>query len=280
VTIAPPTTICKKPIYFLMTLLPGDMELQRLHCKCGIDLVEVARMTLGDKGKVVSLARDVESKCAAISDDHIHGRSLGRLGSALRAAGQTQEAMEHLNRARIMLKAVKNTPYLAAVYQVIAQLHYYERRLPEALDAIQEAWKLVESIDAPRLHISLDFALIHFSANRDTEAWKLAEIALMMASHLGNRLSIGRVLELMGYGYLRRGDYENAYGAYEAAAQKFPGTVSANWEQVCKDNMARIKRKQRNPDTEVGFYRSQLDVDRSLFYPVIQASASDDKPDP
>jgi hypothetical protein len=53
-----------------------DMELQRLHCQCGIDLVEVARITFEDKGKAVSLAREVESKCSALSDDHIHGRSL------------------------------------------------------------------------------------------------------------------------------------------------------------------------------------------------------------
>jgi tetratricopeptide (TPR) repeat protein len=118
---------------------PGDMELQRLHCKCGIDLVEVARVTFEDKSKVVSLARDVERKCAAISDDHIHGWSLVRLGSALRQAGQLQDVLEHLNRARIMLKAVKNTTYLATAYHVVARLHYYERRLPEALDAIQEA---------------------------------------------------------------------------------------------------------------------------------------------
>jgi tetratricopeptide (TPR) repeat protein len=113
-----------------------------------------------------------------------------------------------------------------------------------------------------------------FTANRDTEAWKLAEIALMKASHLGDRLTIASTLELMGYGYLRRGDYENAYGAYEAAAQKFPGTIYASREQVCKDNMARIKRKQRNPDAEVGFHRSDLDIDRSLFYPLIQATTT------
>jgi hypothetical protein len=30
---------------------PGDVELQRLHCKCGIDLVEVARMTFERSGR-------------------------------------------------------------------------------------------------------------------------------------------------------------------------------------------------------------------------------------
>jgi len=60
----------------------------------------------------------------------------------------------------------------------------------------------------------------------------------------------------MGYGYLRRGDYQNAYGAYEAAAEKYPGTVSVSGEERCKENMARIKRKQANTDAVIGFYTS------------------------
>jgi hypothetical protein len=60
------------------TFPPGEVELQRLSGLCGIDLVNAARLALpaGAKGKVVSLARDVETKCAALSDDVIHGRSL------------------------------------------------------------------------------------------------------------------------------------------------------------------------------------------------------------
>jgi tetratricopeptide (TPR) repeat protein len=178
----------------------------------------------------------------------------------------------HLNRALIMLKAVKNIPNLAIAYQVIARVHYREWRLPEALDAIQEAWKLVESGSDPNAKalISLESGLIHFSANRDTEAWKLTEIALMQASQYGDRLTVARALDLMGHGYLRRGDYDNAYGAYEAAAEKYRGTVNADRESVCKDNMARIKMKQRNPDAEVGFYRLHMDPDKSLFYPLLK----------
>jgi predicted TPR repeat methyltransferase len=55
----------------------------------------------------------------------------------------------------------------------------------------------------------------------------------MKASHVGDRLTIARALELMGYGYLRRGDYENAYGAYEAAAEKYRGTI----ECLCGDEV-------------------------------------------
>src|SRR5258705_5982201 len=124
-----------------------------------------------------------------------------------------------------MLKAVRNTRDLCTPDHVIAQVHYHEWRFPEALDAIQEALTLTESSDAPKHAISFDFALMCFSANRDTEAWKHTETALMEGSRIGNRLTIGQALELMGYGYLRRGDYENAYGAYEAALEKYHGTV-------------------------------------------------------
>jgi hypothetical protein len=77
---------------------------------------------------------------------------------------------------------------------------------------------------------------------------------------------------------VRRGDYDNAYGAYEAATENYRGTVHAKRELGCKDTMARIKMKQRNPDAEVGFYRLPMDPDKSLFYPPAQVTASDDTP--
>jgi len=246
---------------------PGEVELRRLHCQCGIDLVEAAYMTLEDEGEVISLAQDVESKCAALLDDQVHGFSLVCLAAALSAACKQQEALAHLNDARIMLKAAKNTPYLADTYQVIARVHFREGRLPEALDAIQEACKLVGS--SPDPIISSESGLIHFTANRDMEAWKYTEMALMDASRVGDRLHIAEALELMGYGYLRRGDYKNAYGAYEAAGEKYRGTIDADAEASCKDNVARIKRKQMDPEVEVGFHRPHMDFNRSFFYPPV-----------
>jgi hypothetical protein len=124
-------------------------------------------------------------------------------------------------------------------------------------------------------NVSLDFSVVLFSANKDAEAWTQIEIALMKASYTGDRLNIARALEYMGYGYLRRGDYQNAYGAYEAAAERYLGTVDANFVELCKDNMVRIERKQENSDTVVGFYRPGLDPDKTLFYAPVQASASD-----
>jgi hypothetical protein len=97
----------------------------------------------------------------------------------------------------------------------------------------------------------------------------------MKASYTGNRLNIARALEYMGYGYLRRGGYQNAYGAYEAAAERYLGTVDAYNVQLCKDNMARIELKQGNPDAVVGFYRPRFGSDQALFYPLVQASASE-----
>ena len=116
--------------------------------------------------------------------------------------------------------------------------------------------------------------MILFSANRDTEAWKYMEISLSKYLELGNRREIARTLEYMGYGYLRRGDYFNAYNAYEAAAENYLGTVDEEPDgTTCKDNMAKIKDMQKNPDLNVGFTRSRSDMDwPSLFYPKAVAS--------
>ena len=233
------------------TLPPG--ESQRLRCLCGIDLVDNARFTLQDD-EVVSLAWDVEKKCTTLSDDLIHGRSLLQLGKALYHAQQWRVALYYMDQARTVFKDVGNTVNLVCVCQSISWVYYAENRLLDALDAIEQAWKLVEL--TPRgydITIPLDFGGMLFNTNRDTKAWKYIEIALTNASYIGDRINVARALEYMGYGYLRRGDYQNAYSSYEAAAEKYLGTVDARVAEQCKRNMTKIERKQGSPDTVVGF---------------------------
>ena len=98
-------------------------------------------------------------------------------------------------------------------------MHYNEKRLPEALDAA-EAWKLSNN-----LALTSVLGMILFDENKETEVWKYIEISLTKHLELGNRRDNARTLEYMGYEYLRRGDYFNAYGAYEAAAESYLGTV-------------------------------------------------------
>ena len=259
------------------TLPPSEVESQQLGSRCGNEFISTARMVLRDNDKIISLARDVETKCAALSDNIIHGRSLVHLGSILHKAQQPQEALHYLDQAQTMLKAAGNPYNLANAYLVTSRVHYGQGRLPEALDAIEEAWKhgqLTEN-EYIQAHISLDFGLILFNANRDAEALEHIEISVMKASSIGHRLAVAQALEYMGYGYLRRGDYQNAYDAYEAAAERYLGTVYADISGgKCEDNMARIKQKQQNPGTAIGFHRhSNLDINDTFFYPPVQAAA-------
>ena len=251
------------------TLLPGgDREIQLLCCRCGIDLADGARLTFEDHEKVVSLAREVEKQCAAISNDHIHCRSLIILGMVLDNSGYQQEALRHLERAKLK---VKGSIALTDVFYSTALVHYHENRLSDAIDAMKEAWKCAESGNSlvDQAQVSLSFGMILFSANRDTEARKYIEISLMKNSLLGNRRDKATALEYMGYGYLRRGDYDNAYGAYEAAAEHYCGTVDEEPDgTTCKDNMEKIKEKQRDLELNVGFGRPRMDNDSpALFYP-------------
>ena len=254
------------------SLPPGNLnrELQRLSCLCGIAMVDAARLTFEAGDKAISLARDVEKQAAIISDDYIHARSLMILGKTLDSYGDRQEALRHLERAKLMATGALSS----YIYHSIALLHYHEKRLQEALDAAKEAWNLCEQ-DTNKPVDQAQNSFLHgvnlFSVNRDTEAWKYMEISLAKYLELGNRRDSAFTLEYMGYGYLRRGDYLNAYGAYEAAAESYIGTIDEGPACTkCKVNMARIKAKQRNPDLNVGFERPHADNDwPSLFYPAI-----------
>ena len=237
-------------------------------------MVEGARLTFKDYDKVVSLARDLEKQAATVSDDDIHAKSLMMLGSVLDIPGHRQEALRHLERAKQMgIGALSSN-----IYFWIAIVHYNEERLPEALDAAEEAWKLSEPDNNLVAQAQYSFVLgtILFSVNRDTEARKYMEISLTKGLELGNRRNSARTLEYMGYGYLRIGDYLNAYGAYEAAAESYLGTVDEEPDgTTCKDNMAKIKDMQKNPDLNIGFERPRSDINwPSLFYPGAASAAS------
>ncbi|KIM34775.1 hypothetical protein M413DRAFT_33026 [Hebeloma cylindrosporum] len=256
--------------YGLFKTLPSRKAELQSRCRCGIDLVNAARFASSDIKKVVSLARKVKKKCAALSNDILHGCSLFTLGIVLLQARQFKKASHYLSRATTVLKAGGNAYNLADIYQANSWVYYSQRKLLAALKSIEEAWKHAQRIDSPSVHaqISLDFARILFSDNRDVEAWKYLEVALMKASYTGDRFNIARASEYMGYGYLRKGDYENAHGAYKAAGETYLGTIYAHDEERCKDNINRIKQKLGNPDLVVGFRRPLIDVDwDALFYP-------------
>ena len=262
-------------------LLPDHPDLQRFCCLCGIDLVNVERFTFKDGDKAVSLARDVEKQAANLSDDHwrVHARSLMILGSVLDTfqVENRQEALHHLERAKLMgIGMLNNTIFAFYVYHCIALVHYHENRIPEALDAEEEAWKLSGSRNnlVDQALISFLLGMILFSANRDTEAWKYMEISLKKNLELGNRRDSASTLEYMGFMYLRRGDYLNAYDAYKAAAERYLGTVDEESGcTTCKANMAKIEDMQKNPGLNIGFERHRSDNSwPSLFYPGAAAS--------
>ena len=257
-----------------LTRSRGNHELHPLRCQCGISMVEGARLTFDNGDKVVSLARDVEKQSATVSDERIHARSLVMLGSVLDKYGDRQEALHHLERAKQM--RIANGTLNFDVYYVIALAYCHEKRLPEALDAAEEAWKLSEPLNSlvDQAQTSFVLGMILFNMNRDTEAWKYMEISLTKNLELGNRRDSASTWEYMGYGYLRRGDYPNAYKAYEAAAENYRGTVDEEPHCTkCKDNMDKIKDMQRNPDLNVGFKRPSNDINwPSLFYPGAAAS--------
>ncbi|KDR71128.1 hypothetical protein GALMADRAFT_807115 [Galerina marginata CBS 339.88] len=263
--------------YQLFNSLPNaDLKSRQLGGQCAVDLVNAASFFADDKDKIVSLALEVEKKCADLSDG-IHGQSLMSVGFALYRVSRRQEALSYMDQGVTLLRAVKIAPNLADACLVIAQVHYAERNYSEALDAIREAWMLTEMTDLPALRaiVAGQFCSILFDVDRDAEAWHYLEIYLTKARHIGNINQIADALEYIGYGYLRQGDYQNAYSAYEAAARQYSSSSIPLAELVCKDNMARISQKRADHDAVVGFSRPTAANNDSLFYPIGQSAVSD-----
>ncbi|KDR71106.1 hypothetical protein GALMADRAFT_75476 [Galerina marginata CBS 339.88] len=262
--------------YQLFNSLPNaDPKLQRLSGLCGVDLVNAASLFIDDTNENVSLALEVGEKCAGLSDS-IHGKSLVSIGHAFIWTTQYQKALSYLDQGCILLQAVKDAPNLADAYHNIAYVHYKEHRFSDALDAIGEAWRLAEMTDFAALQANTagEYCRILFHVNRDAEAWYYLEIYLTKTRHIGNLNDISDALEHMGYGYLRQGAYQNSYHAYEAAATQYLYSSYPWIEQICKDNMARIKQKQAEPNSVVGFYRPSTHYDKTLFYPFGQLPVS------
>ncbi|KDR85866.1 hypothetical protein GALMADRAFT_234981 [Galerina marginata CBS 339.88] len=264
-------------------LSPGDLKMQRLRGLCGIDLVRAEyALALGeyrDKDKLIAFALDVEAKCANLSDDLIHGRSLISVGHALRLAGRYQEALSYLDRAKAMLKgvAVGNGPFLTTAYSTAAEVQYREGRVMDALATIEEAWKLAQTIEIPFLQaaVTRNLCVFLFRVDRDAEAWHYLKMYLTNSLHLGNQSELAIALHYMGYGYLRQGDYRNAHSAYEAATERYVSTGAAWGVGICKDNIARIEQKLADPNSGVGFTRPSYENNKSLYYPI---SANDQLP--
>ncbi|KDR85865.1 hypothetical protein GALMADRAFT_234980 [Galerina marginata CBS 339.88] len=259
-------------------LSPGDLNMQRLRGLCGMALVRTEYgLLLGDnkdkdkdKDELISFALDVEAKCANLSDDLIHGRSLVTVGHALRLAERYPEALSYLDRASAVLKGVGNAVFLTSTYCTIAEVQYKEGKVMEALATIKEAWKLAEAIDIPSVQavVTRDLCVVLFRVDRDAEAWHYLKIYLTNSLHLGNQSELAIALHYMGYGYLRQGDYQNASSAYKAAAEKYVGTGTAWGEGICKDNIARIEQKLADPNSGVGFIRPPYENNTSLYYPI------------
>ncbi|KIM42785.1 hypothetical protein M413DRAFT_444444 [Hebeloma cylindrosporum] len=238
------------------TFPPDEIELRRLGGQCGIDLVNAARFEYSSEISRWDFALTVAEECAALSDDLLHGRGLVALGFMMCQHEAWNAALPRLNRAKTMLKDPLD---LAVVCQVISWVDSQRPRFQFdcAEDAIQEAWKHAELTDSPfiQAQISLDFCTILFSRDKDAEAWKYADIALMKASYTGDQYTAGEALQLMGYGYIRKGDYENAYSAYEAAYKKYSPANDIDLARCCKYMGEIDSLRGLDPAKQIGVHR-------------------------
>ena len=77
-----------------------------------------------------------------------------------------------MDLAMTVSKAARDTFNLARVYQTISWVHFEENKFPEALDAIEEAWKHAELTASRRLQKNISLDLLE-SSSRSIEILSL-----------------------------------------------------------------------------------------------------------
>ena len=108
-------------------MVTASCNISAAACQCGIDLVNVICTIFEDR--LVSLACTPRVWVSL-------GASLSR--STWTSTGGLASPGMRCNHA----KGCREVPHLAeAAYQSIARVHYYEDRLPEALDTVEKARK-------------------------------------------------------------------------------------------------------------------------------------------
>jgi serine/threonine protein kinase/tetratricopeptide (TPR) repeat protein len=193
--------------------------------------------------------------------------TLSALGDVHTAMGDYDQALSIQMNALDVARKSNNTKTAAGVSQSIGQVLIYQGRFGAAVSAMQDSvtgfratnnksFELAESLN------NLADALAQ--AGRGDESIKPLDEATNLAAELKNESIRSGLLITRGDAAFYRGDYKNATGAYEQAAQA--ASIAKDREKVliAKTNLARIASADGRPQSAIGALRAAIKESESL----------------
>ena len=235
-------------------------HVQMLIVECCWDLVQTRRHLEWPATDLLAFGRQFRDRIGNVTEDaYLQANVLRVLGFCHMCLSEDLElAMDNLLQSATAFQQVKDLDCrsdLADVLQLLAKLHHTSSRLPEALDAIEEATNAIPSSDnRMRGVIGRTHGEILISLGQFDKALSKLEESLLLSQQVGHLFGTAWTLEHFGFIYASRGHYEDAIMAYEAAANTYSQTntetspMSKRGIKRCQDNLIRIEEKKKSTE--------------------------------
>ena len=245
-----------------------DENVAKLATECGL-LLARSRDFLDNldesRRETVSFVRTLYSKYEAALNDFWRASILKELGDQLSFVDQFEEALELLGRARDIFTRLEDPSGIAETLTTMSRLYCRTSQLDKALEAIDEA-STVESVGTnnvlhARIYISYGTVLIYLC--RYTESLAKLQTSLSAYMYIGALLGIAQCLENIGYAYVKKGYYQDALAAYEAAVEKYEeldvqSPYRGDGVARCRNNVSSIKGREENDEEDISVIRFPL----------------------
>jgi len=260
-------------------LLVGDHSNQQLGFECALTRVLVGDFTGSSREERETFINGVLVRTKD-SDVYWHARALDALGGLYWIFGENDQALgAFVSAADVLLHLGCNRDAASALYGKARALDWLYVPDEQVLEATQEAWETVKHLDPSPIYGDILWLSgnVLLRMGRMVDASHSFERCLSAQQYVGAVCAVADVLSCFGHMYLHTVAYSDAYLAFEAAAEKYvdlgdESPARQEYESRCRENMERIKLKQKNPDQRIGFYRPRGDRDAygglsTLFYP-------------
>ena len=248
---------------------------QQLDFECALIRIYVGSHLRSDWRERKAMVDDVLSRTKE-SNVYWHARALKAVGWLFCESGNMEQALEAFVESADMMKGLGcNRDRASTLYGKAESLNYLYVPDEVVYETLQEAWEIARHLEPLGDHSAIYILLGHvfIRMGRPVDAMNAFEKSLGVSQYIGGGLGIADALESIGYVYLHTVAYWDAYSAFETAVEAYAGLGEKSpdgkvFGSRCRENMARIKLKQENPNQRIGFYRPRCTREwRDLFYP-------------
>ena len=243
--------------------LKTNSYVAKLATECGLLLARTRIFLRRSSTKVISFLRTLQSKYETVLDDFGRASILKELGHQLSFNYEYEEALDVLGRAKDIFTQLEDPCGVAETLMNMSRLYCQTSQLDDALEAIDGASN-IESVKSVNIHlhaqIHIYYGLVLISLCRYPEALAKLEASLSSFMYIGVPLGGAQCLENIGYVCMKRGNYQDAVVAYEAAVEKYGelGDQSPYRDdgiERCRANLSGIKKKEENEETDISSIR-------------------------